>query len=119
MVSIALVEDHTALRESLALVLGREPDFEVVEQAQSLAEARERDLYSVDVVVIDIFLPDGEGTQLIQELRQRGTPRMLAFTISVDPEVHRRAHQAGADEILTKGTSNEELVSTIRSLASR
>ena len=31
-----------ALRESLALVLGREPDFEVIEQAQSLAEARER-----------------------------------------------------------------------------
>jgi DNA-binding NarL/FixJ family response regulator len=119
MVSIALVEDHTALRESLALVLGREPDFEVVEQAQSLAEARERDLYSVDVAVIDIFLPDGEGTQLIQELSQRGTPGMLAFTISSDPEVHRRARQAGADEVLTKGTSIEELVSTIRSLASR
>ena len=117
MISIALVEDHAALRESLALVLGKEPDFEVVEQAESLAEARERDLDSVDVALIDIFLPDGEGTQLIEELRQRGTPALLAFTVSFDPEVHRRARQAGADEVLTKDARLEELVSKIRSLA--
>jgi DNA-binding NarL/FixJ family response regulator len=119
MVSIALIEDHAALRESLALVLGREPDFEVIEQAESLAEARECDLDRLDVAIIDIFLPDGDGTRLIQELRQRGTPRLLAFTISSDSEVYRRAREAGADEVLTKDVGIEELVSTIRSLVGR
>ena len=59
MVSIALVEDHAALRKSLALMLEMEPDFQVIEQAESLAEARECDLENVDVALIDIFLPMG------------------------------------------------------------
>ena len=119
MVSIALVEDHHTFRQTLALILERQPDLEVSEQAGSLAEARHCDLDSTDVAIIDIFLPDGDAIELIRELSQQGSPRVVALTASFDPEVHRRARQAGAEEVLTKNILFAEFISTVRRLAHR
>jgi two-component system, NarL family, response regulator DevR len=63
-VRVLLVEDHAIVRKLFASVFDREPDFEVVAQAGSLAEAR-GSLEGVDVAVLDLRLPDGEGTDLI------------------------------------------------------
>src|SRR5215203_4250318 len=69
-VRVMLVEDHAAFRESLAFLLGREPDLEVVAQAGSLAQARQVLGTHLDVAVLDLALPDGDGRELIGELRQ-------------------------------------------------
>jgi DNA-binding NarL/FixJ family response regulator len=47
----------------------REPEFEVVAQAGCLAEARE-ELGGMDLAVVDLDLPDGDGAELIGELRE-------------------------------------------------
>lgn len=66
-----LVEDHIAYRQALAFLLSHEPDLEVVAQAGSLAQAREALVDGrLDVVVLDLALPDGDGSDLIGELRQ-------------------------------------------------
>ena len=65
---VLLVDDHAAFREPLAFMFDQEPDFEVVAQAGSLAEAR-RVLDGIDLAVVDLSLPDGNGTELIGELR--------------------------------------------------
>ena len=66
---ILLVEDHASFRQTLALVFDQQPEFEVVAQAGTLAEARlAMDGSEVDLGVIDLTLPDGEGTELIEEL---------------------------------------------------
>src|SRR5215203_880781 len=68
---ILLVEDHASFRQTLAFVFDQEPGFEVVAQAGTLAEARgEMDGVEVDLGVIDLSLPDGEGTELIEEFRE-------------------------------------------------
>src|SRR4051794_31658732 len=67
-VRVLLVEDHTAVREAIAGMFERESDLTVVGQAESLAEAREL-LHGVDVAVLDLALPDGDGIALIPELR--------------------------------------------------
>jgi DNA-binding NarL/FixJ family response regulator len=51
--SVLLVEDHTAFRQALSLVLDLEPDLEVVRQAGSLAEARSSPLDGLDVAVVE------------------------------------------------------------------
>jgi hypothetical protein len=56
MILLMLVEDHAAFRDSLALLLGREPDLEVVVRAGSLAEARGALGGSFDVAVVDLGL---------------------------------------------------------------
>ena len=61
---ILLVEDHASFRQTLAFVFDQEPEFEVVAQAGTLAEARQvMDGSEADLGVIDLALPDGEGTE--------------------------------------------------------
>ena len=71
---VMLVEDHAAFREALAFMLSSEPDIEVVAQAGSLVGARETLEGGLeeplDVAVVDLGLPDGDGSVLIGELRK-------------------------------------------------
>ena len=66
-----IVEDHLSFRQSVAFLLSREPDLEVVAQAGSLTEAREVLVEGhLDVAVLDLGLPDGDGRELFGELRR-------------------------------------------------
>ena len=78
---ILLVEDHASFRQTLAFIFEQEPDFEVVAQAGSVAEARrEMSGLKADVGVIDLSLPDGEGTDLYL-VHKDGTEDPLQLTI--------------------------------------
>jgi CheY-like chemotaxis protein len=85
-VRVMLVEDHAAFRQSLAALLGREPDLEVVAQAGSLAQARQMLDTPLDVAVLDLSLPDGDGRELIGELRQANAGiSILVLTVMLGP----------------------------------
>ncbi len=117
---ILLVEDHTAFRQTLALVVEGEPEFKVVAQAGTLAEAREA-LNSledgIEVGVFDLSLPDGEGTELIQELREANPGfRALVLTASLDRTDVARAVEAGAAGVLHKTADVEEIIGAVRRL---
>ena len=58
---VLLVDDHATFREPLAFMFDREPEFEVVAQAGSLEEALGV-LEGIDFAVVDLDLPDGDGT---------------------------------------------------------
>ena len=58
---VLLVDDHATFREPLSFMFDRESEFEVVEQAGSLEEAR-RKLEGIDLAVVDLNLPDGDCT---------------------------------------------------------
>src|ERR671913_1958363 len=71
LVRVMLVEDHADFRGVMASLVDRQPDLEVVAQAGSVDEAR-RQAASVgcDVAILDLGLPDGNGADLIAELRE-------------------------------------------------
>ena len=98
MYRIVLVEDHASFRQTLAYIFNGQPDFEVVAQAGSLAEAREEAVgVGAYLGVIDLALPDGEGMDLIRELREaNGEFAALILTASLDKTEHARAVEAGA-----------------------
>ncbi len=87
-----LVEDQADFRGLTALLLGREPDLEVVAQAGSLAEARSHAArISFDVAVLDLGLPDGNGVDLIGDLREANEGvAVLILSASLDPKTLRR-----------------------------
>lgn len=116
MIRVLLVDDHLSFREAMAIVFGLQPDFTVVAQAGSLAEARDV-LADVDVAVVDLGLPDGSGLDLIGELRA-ASPQgaVLVLTASSDRAQFARAVEAGAAGVLHKSTPLHELVGAVRRL---
>jgi two-component system response regulator DesR len=116
--SVMIVEDHADFRALMEVLLGREPDIDLLAQAGSLAEARDQAArLELDVAILDLGLPDGSGADLIADLRRDGNEvRVLVLSASLDPEGIEKARSAGADEILDKLTPVEEVLATVRRL---
>jgi DNA-binding NarL/FixJ family response regulator len=116
---ILLVEDHASFRQTLARVFDQEPEFEVVAQAGSLSEARRvMEGSEADLGIIDPALPDGEGIELIEDLREANPLfAALVLTASLDREDHARAVEAGAGGILHKSADVDEILDATRRLA--
>ena len=113
-----IVEDHADFRGLMEVLLGRQPDIELLAQAESLAEARERASRSeFDVAVLDLGLPDGNGADLIADLR-RSNPdvAVLILSASLDPAGIEKATRLGADEIMDKLVPIDEVLATVRRL---
>jgi DNA-binding NarL/FixJ family response regulator len=117
MISVLLVDDHTAFRQPLAFMLGREPDITVLGEAGSLAEARGM-LDGVDIPIIDIYLPDGNGIELVKDLRLVNPQGMvLLLTGSANRHEVACAVEAGASGVLHKSVSIAEIISAVRHLS--
>ncbi len=116
---LLLVEDHASFRQTLALVFDQQPDFEVVAQAGSLGEARRvMRGREADLGVIDLALPDGEGVELIEDLREVNPLfAALVLTASLDRTEHARAIEAGAAGVLHKSADVDEIMDATRRLA--
>ena len=105
-VRVLLVEDHAIFRELFASSFESEPGLEVVAQAGSLAAAREAlEAEPVDVAVLDLRLPDGHGTDLIGELREKN-PHAATLVLT-----------AGAAGVMHKSVGVGEVMDAIRRLA--
>jgi DNA-binding NarL/FixJ family response regulator len=115
---VMLVEDQPDFRRLMVALLDRQPDLEVVAQAGSLTEAREHAaVVRFDVAVLDLGLPDGNGADLISDLRGANPEvAVLILSASLDPASLERAAQAGASEIMDKLSTPGELIGAIRRL---
>lgn len=116
MCRVLLVEDHPALREALAIILELEPGVAVTGQAGSLAGAREM-LADVDLAILDLQLPDGNGVDLISDLLEESPgAAILVLTASLDRREFGRAVEAGAAGVLHKTAGVVEVVNAVRRL---
>ena len=116
MIRVLLVDDHASFRQPLAFMLAREPDLTVVGQAGTLAEARGL-LHGVDVALIDLALPDGNGMHLIKELHGASLQsQALVLTGRGDPIEYARAVEAGAAGVLQKAVGITDIVEAVRRL---
>jgi PAS domain S-box-containing protein len=113
---ILVVDDHASFRQGVAAALEGEPDFSIVGQAGSLAEAREM-LRETDVGIFDLRLPDGYGGDLIRALRV-ANPRaqVLILSSSQDRAEIARAVESGAAGVLHKSAGMDEIIDAVRRL---
>jgi DNA-binding NarL/FixJ family response regulator len=117
-IRVMLVEDHLDFRRLMEGLLGGQADIMVVAQAGSLAEARKHAaVVRFDVAVLDLSLPDGNGVNLIADLR-RENPDMAVLILSatLDPASIDRAAEEGADEVMDKLAPLDEILDTVRRL---
>jgi two-component system response regulator DevR len=112
---ILVVVHHNAFREALAMCLDQEDDLEVAWQAGSMADTRDVHLNGIDVALVDPFLPDGDGLELIREVSV-ANPTALALVISdkLDAALYQEASGAGAVEVLATNAGLEEVIDAVR-----
>jgi len=118
--SVLLVEDEEATRQYLAEAIGRHPALELQAACADLTAARYAlAAFVPDVLVTDLALPDGDGTSLVREAKQR-SPACECMVISVFGTESRvlGAIEAGATGYLLKDESNERIGDAIMSLIS-
>lgn len=111
-----VVDDHPVMRRALRYVLDESADFDVVAEAGSVAEALAS---AADcepaLAIVDLRLPDGDGLDLIAQLRNaRPTLRVVVFS-SVDERLNAvYVRQAGAHGFVSKLLDPDELLASLR-----
>lgn len=118
MIRVLLVDDHASSRQPLAILLERDPALTVVGQAGTVAEARHiLKNVPVDVAVIDLGLPDGDGVDLVKDVSTANPhSRVLVLTAQTDRVHLARAVAAGAAGLLNKAASVDEIIDAVERL---
>ncbi|BCB75235.1 response regulator transcription factor [Phytohabitans flavus] len=114
--SLLLIDDHRVFTDSLALSLDLEPDLCCVATAQTARDGLAKAAaFHFDAAVVDLHLPDGDGIDVIADLRRlRPAARVIVLTAHPRPDLADRAVAAGAVAFLSKDTGLQRILTAIR-----
>jgi len=119
-IRILLADDHAVVRQGFKLILGGQPDMEIVGEAGNGREAVElAEKLRPDVAVIDVAMPELNGIEATRRMREL-TPRtrVLALSMHKDSVYVREILRAGARGYLLKDSPAGDLVLAVRAIAS-
>ena len=124
MTNVLIVDDHQSFAEALELVLrstfasapGNSDVSSKFVRAASVAEGLRlvSEEGPFDLAVVDLMLPDGNGTTVVREIKAR-TPGTLVAVVSASEDLS-EALAAGADEAISKRTGLAEIVASLARL---
>ena len=115
-IRVVIVDDHDMVRKGLIAFLKVKPDLELVGEASNGLEAiRVCERVQPDVVLMDLLMPEMDGTSATETIRKRW-PRIqvIALTSFQERELVKKAFAAGAISYLLKNVSVDELARAIR-----
>ena len=116
-IRILIAEDHAIVREGIRMILGEEPDFDVVGEAKDGREALElAQQLAPDVIVMDISMPRMTGIEATPQIRRLcpGT-RVLILTMHEEESYVFQLLRAGASGYVLKRAAAQDLVEAVRS----
>jgi DNA-binding NarL/FixJ family response regulator len=118
-INVLIADDQHLVREGLRMMLEAEPDISVVAEAGSGREVLSSSrLGSVDVVLMDIRMPDLDGIETTEQLvRASSKARVLVLTTFDLDEYVYRAMKAGASGFLLKDATRDQLATAVRTVA--
>ena len=118
-IRVAIVDDHPLVTAGLRAALGSEPDVDVVADAPTVAAAlRMLEEYDLDVVIVDVRLPDGSGLDLISRAAASPeNPASIVLSSFDTPQYVDAAMRLGAAGFLLKTAPTAEIVAAIRAVA--
>ena len=104
---ILIVEDDLGIQETLYDLLTMK-NYEV-KQAYTIKEALNIDIHDIELIIMDIQLPDGNGVTLCQQIRLVSQVPILFLTARTDEETLVEALNAGGDDYISKPFRVNEL----------
>jgi len=116
---ILIVDDHALFRVGIANILSREPDLEVVGEAEDSRSAVDRALEtSPDIVLMDLSLPSPGGIETTQRIkREIPATGIIVLAVNEDEDSLFDAIKAGAAAFILKDVGPDDLVTIIRRVA--
>lgn len=117
--SILLVDDHPVFLFGLRMLIQGEPDLQITGEAMNGADALQMlGSRPVDLVILDISLPDLNGVEVTRRIRQEHPRVRILILTMLDDNTVFNALKAGASGYILKGTGGEETLRAVRSVAS-
>ncbi len=118
-INVAVIDDHTLVREAVCQMIDSEPDLAVVGQAGGVSEGRALlSRQPIHVLVVDVTMPDGSGLALARAARE-ASPRLgiVVLTMHNDDETLLEALDLGASALVLKAAPSEEVIAAVRRAA--
>ena len=116
-IRVVIVDDERLVRAGFRMILGTEPDIEIVAEASDGREAVQAvRQHPTDVVLMDIRMPNVDGLEATRRILDgsRDPPRIIVLTTFDLDEYVYEALRAGASGFLLKDAPEERLVAAIR-----
>jgi len=119
MITVAMLEDHQILVDSLSLMLRYESDFEFLGSASTISNGQRLIRETTpDVLLLDVGLPDGNGLDLIPEVnRISPETNIIVLTSLSDEATLMRVIDSGISGFVSKNSQLSDLLETIRKAA--
>lgn len=116
MIRLLIADDQELMREGLRMMLGAQPDIEVVAEAADGRAAVERaHLHRPDVALLDVRMPGMDGIEAARRLAAMPRPPRVVMLTTFDHDDHvYDALRAGATGFLLKTTPPAQLIAAIR-----
>ena len=113
---ILVVDDHALFRMGIANILGREPDFSIVAEADDSRSAIDRAMEtSPDIILMDLSLPSPGGIETTQRIkRELPSTGIIVLAVNEDEDALFDAIKAGAAAFILKDVGPDDLVTIIR-----
>ena len=118
-VTLLIADDHEVIRKGLASLLAGS-DVEIVAEAATGKETVGlAEKHRPDVVLLDIRMPDGDGLATLEKLRSKEPDTKVVMLSTYDnPTYMARSVALGAADYVLKGSSREDLITTLQAAAS-
>ncbi|AGK55558.1 response regulator transcription factor [Bacillus sp. 1NLA3E] len=118
MTKLLVVDDDSNIRELLKLLLKRE-GFEIYEASDGIEALQLLKSVKVDLVILDIMMPNMDGWQLCKELRDYYEIPVLMLTAIGETAQKVKGFELGADDYLVKPFEPLEMVARVKALLKR
>lgn len=118
-IKVILADDHILVRDGIKFLIENEKDILVIDEAADGKEALEViKRNQPDVLIVDIRMPELTGIEVVKQLK-KDHPEVKTLVLSMhhSKEYVVQSIQAGADGYLLKGSSKEEFIKAVRTIA--
>lgn len=119
-INVVLADDHVLVRDGIKSLLENEKDIIVINEASNGKEAlKVIEENEPDLLIVDIRMPELDGIEVVKKGKKK-KPKMKTLVLSMhdSKEYVVQSIQAGADGYLLKGSSKEEFLKAVRTIAS-
>jgi len=118
-IKILITDDHPVVREGLSAMLSREPDIDVVGEAENgrIAIEKARELQP-DIILMDLRMPEVDGVEAMRQIKaDHPNMQFIVLTTYDNDEYIFKGIEAGARAYLLKDAPREDLFKAIRAVS--